>query len=98
MAKRKIMVCFDSAEDFARHLGATEAEVELISMKGTLLALLDKERERRGMNNTEFAKFLGIPKSRWSGVYSGPSKVTLDYMLMLAAKCGVLFELTRKAA
>jgi len=97
MAK-KDLTSFKSTEDLARHLGFSKAEAELIAMKGAVIGQLDKERERRKMNNTEFADFLKIPKSRWSSILSKPEKVTLDYLLTLAARCGALFKLTRKAA
>lgn len=98
MASKKSMTSFKKAEDFARSLGFSKAEAEIIAMKGTVIGQLDKERERRGFNNTEFADFLGIPKSRWSSIFSKPDKVTLDYLLTLAAKCGALFKLTKKVA
>jgi plasmid maintenance system antidote protein VapI len=98
MASKKTMTSFKSAEDLARSLGFTKAEAEIIAMKGTVIGQLDKERERRGFNNTEFAEFLKIPKSRWSSIFSSPEKVTLDYLLTLAAKCGTLFKLTKKVA
>lgn len=98
MASKKTMTSFKSTEDLARELGFTKAEAEIIAMKGTVIGLLDKERERRGLNKAQFAEFLGVPRSRWSSVYSSPNKVTLDYLLTLAAKCGALFKLTRKAA
>lgn len=98
MASKKSMIHFRSTEDLARSLGFSKAEAEILSMKGMIIGQLDKERERRGFNNTEFADFLEIPKSRWSGIFSKPNKVTLDYLLMLAAKCGTLFKLTKKAA
>jgi len=95
---RKETVSFKSTEEFARKLGFSKAETEIIVMKGTVIGQLDKEREKRGFNNTQFADFLGIPKSRWSSLLSSPEKVTLDYLLTLAAKCGTLFKLTKKAA
>src|SRR5258708_36165899 len=98
MAIKKSMTSFKSTEDFARNLGFSKAEAEIIAMKGTVIGQLDKERERRGFNNTEFADFLGIPKSRWSSIFSKPDKVTLDYLLTLAAKCGTMFKLTKKVA
>lgn len=98
MANKKSMMNFKSIEDLAQSLGFTRAESELIAMKGTVIGFLDKERERRGFNNTQFAEFLDIPKSRWSSILNGPNKVTLDYLLTLAAKCGTLYKLTRKAA
>lgn len=98
MANKKTMTSFKSTEELARSLGFTKAEAEIIGMKGTVIGQLDKERERRGFNNTEFAEFLGIPKSRWSSIFRSPEKVTLDYLLTLAAKCGTLFKLTKKAA
>lgn len=67
-------------------------------MKGTVIGQLDKEREHRGFNNSEFASFLGIPKFRWSSILSKPEKVTLAHLLALAAKCGTLFKLTKRAA
>jgi predicted XRE-type DNA-binding protein len=97
MAK-KSMVNFKSTEELARRLGFSKAETEIILMKGTVIGQLDKEREKRGLNNTQFADFLGIPKSRWSSVLSKPEKVTLDYLLTLAARCGTLFKLMKKAA
>jgi predicted XRE-type DNA-binding protein len=98
MANKKTMTSFKSAEELAHSFGFTKAEAEIIAMKGAVIGLLDKERERRGFNNTKFAEFLGIPKSRWSSIFSSPEKVTLDYLLTLAAKCGALYKLTRKAA
>ncbi len=98
MASRKSMTSFKSSEDLARNLGFSKAEAEILSMKGTVIGQLDKERERRGFNNTEFADFLGVPKSRWSSLVGHPDKVTLDYLLTLAAKCGAMFKLTKKAA
>jgi predicted XRE-type DNA-binding protein len=98
MANKKSMTSFKSTEDLARNLGFSKAEAEIIAMKGTVIGQLDKERERRGFNNTEFADFLGIPKSRWSSIFSKPNKVTLDYLLTLAAKCGTMFKLTKKVA
>lgn len=98
MASKKTTVSFKSTEDLARSLGFTKAESELIAMKGTVIGLLDMDRERRGFNNTQFAEFLGIPKSRWSSLLSSPEKATLDYLLTLAAKCGTSFKLTKKAA
>lgn len=98
MANRKNSVSFKSTEDLARKLGFSKAETEIIVMKGTIIGQLDKERARRGLNNTEFAAFLEIPRSRWSSILGRPEKVTLDYLLMLAAKCGTLFRLTKRAA
>ena len=98
MANKKTMTSFKSTEELAHSLGFTKAEAELIAMKGTVIGQLDKEREQRGLNNTEFAQFLGVPKSRWSSIFSSPEKVTLDYLLTLAAKCGTSFKLTKKAA
>lgn len=98
MADKKSTISFKSTEDLAKHLGFSKAEAEIIAMKGTIIGQLDKERERRHLNNAEFAEFLGIPKSRWSSIFSKPEKVTLDYLLTLAAKCGALFKLTKKAA
>lgn len=98
MANKKTMMSFKSAEELARSLSFTKVEAEIIAMKGTVIGLLDKERQRRGFNNTEFAAFLGVPKSRWSSIFSSPEKVTLDYLLTLAAKCGTLYKLTRKTA
>lgn len=92
------MTSFKSTEDLAQKLGFTKAEAEIITMKGTVIGLLDKERERRGFNNAKFAEFLGVPRSRWSSIFSHPERVTLDYLLTLAAKCGTLFKLTKKAA
>lgn len=94
---KKNTVSFKSTADLARHLGFSKAETEIIVMKGTVIGQLDKERERRKLNNTEFAKLLGIPKSRWSSILSRPEKVTLDYLLTLAANLGTLFKLTKKA-
>jgi len=94
----KSIISFKSTEDLARSLGFSKAQAEIIAMKGTVIGLLDKERERRGLNNAEFAEFLGVPKSRWSSIFSHPEKVTLDYLLMLAAKCGTLFKLIKRAA
>lgn len=98
MAKSKESVSFKSTHDLARHLGFSEAEAEIIAMKGIVVGHLDKEREKRGLNNTEFADFLKIPKSRWSSILSKPEKVTLDYLLGLAVKCGALFKLTKRVA
>jgi predicted XRE-type DNA-binding protein len=98
MANKKTLTSFKSTEELARSLGFTKAEAELIAMKGTVIAQLDKEREQRDLNNAEFAEFLEIPKSRWSSIFNKPEKVTLDYLLTLAAKCGALFKLTKKAA
>ncbi len=98
MANKKTTTSFKSTEDLARTLGFTKAEAELIAMKGTVIGQLDKERERRGLNNTEFAALLDIPKSRWSNIFSSPEKATLDYLLTLAAKCGTMFKLTKKVA
>jgi hypothetical protein len=98
MANKKSMTSFKSTEDLARNLGFSKAKAEIINMKGTVIGLLDRERERRGFNNTEFADFLDIPKSRWSSIFSQPEKVTLDYLLTLAAKCGTMFKLTKKVA
>lgn len=98
MANKKSITSFKSTEDFARSLGFSKAAAEIIAMKGMVIGQLDKERERRGFNNTEFAEFLGIPKSRWSSIFSKPDKVTLDYLLTLAARCGTLFKLTKKVA
>ncbi len=95
---KKSMISFKSSEELARSLGFSKAEAELITMKGTVIAQLDKTREQRGLNNTEFAEFLGIPKSRWSSIFAHPDRVTLDYLLTLAAKCGTLFRLTKKIA
>lgn len=97
-SKKKNSVSFKSMEDLAHHLGFSKAETEIIAMKGMIIGQLDKERERRGYNNTQFAEFLGIPKSRWSSIFSRPDKVTLDYLLTLAAKCDTWFRLTRKAS
>ncbi len=98
MANKKTMTSFKSTEALAHSLGFSSAEVEIIAMKGSVIGQLDKERERRGLNNSEFAEFLNIPKSRWSSIFSKPEKVTLDYLLTLAAKCGTLFKLTKKVA
>ncbi len=98
MANKKTITSFKSIEDLAHNLGFSKAEAEIITMKGSVISLLDKEREQRGFNNTQFAEFLGIPKSRWSSIFSNPDKVTLDYLLTLAARCGTLFKLTKKAA
>ena len=98
MSKTKNSVSFESTTDLAKKLGFTSAEAELITMKGSVIGLLDKERERRGLNHREFADSLEIPRSRWSSILSQPQKVTLDYLLMLAAKCGAHFKLTKKAA
>ncbi|MNK07448.1 hypothetical protein D3C87_253620 [compost metagenome] len=87
-----------TVEELVRSAGFSEPEIELILMKGDLLALLSKEQRKRKLNHTEFAKFLGIPKSRWSSIFSDPDKVTIDYLLLLAGKCGLFFKLTRKAA
>ena len=95
---KKHSVSFKSTQDLAKKLGFSSAEAELISMKGTVIGLLDREREKRGLNNSEFASLLAIPRSRWSSILSKPEKVTLDYLLGLAAKCGTHFKLTRKAA
>ncbi|MFZ4405346.1 MAG: hypothetical protein ACOYOK_14705 [Pseudobdellovibrionaceae bacterium] len=98
MANKKSTISFKSTEDLAKQLGFSKAETEIILIKGSLIAQLDKEREKRGLNNTEFAKFLGIPKSRWSSIFSSPEKVTLDYLLTLAARCGAWFKLKKIAA
>ena len=98
MASKKTLISFKSTEHMAQNLGFTKAEAEIIAMKGTVIARLDKERERRSLNNTQFAEFLGVPKSRWSSIFSNPDKVTLDYLLTLAGKCGAMFKLTRRAA
>jgi predicted XRE-type DNA-binding protein len=94
---KKSTVSFKSAADLARRLGFSKAEAEIIVMKGTVIGQLDKERERRKLNNSEFAELLGIPKSRWSSILGRPEKVTLDYLLTLAASLGTLFKLTKKA-
>lgn len=98
MSNKKSFVKYDSVRDFAINIGFTEIEAEILVMKGTILAFLDKERERRDFNNTEFATFLEIPKSRWSSILSHPEKVTIDYLLTLAAKCGAIFKLIKRAA
>lgn len=94
---KKSSLSFKSTGELARRLGFSKAEAEIIVMKGTVIGQLDKERERRKLNNSEFAKLLGIPKSRWSSILSKPDKVTLDYLLTLAANLGTLFKLTKKA-
>ncbi len=98
MANKKTLTSFKSVEELAQSLGFTRAEAEIIAMKGAVIGMLEKERERRGFNNTKFAEFLGVPKSRWSSIFGSPEKVTLDYLLILAAKCGMLYKLTKKAA
>ena len=94
---KKGVISFKSTSELARHLGFSKAEAEIVVMKGTVIGQLDKERERRKLNNSEFANLLGIPKSRWSSILSRPEKVTLDYLLTLAANLGTLFKLTKKA-
>ncbi len=89
---------YKSTSDLAVKLGFSKAEVELITLKGSVIAQLDKEREHRKLNNTEFSNFLNIPKSRWSAILSSPDKVTLDYLITLATKCGAFFKLIKKAA
>ena len=89
---------YKSTSDMAIKLGFTKAETELIGLKGTVIAQLDKERESRKMNNTEFSEFLNITKSRWSSLLSSSDKVTLDYLIILASKCGATFKLKKKAA
>ena len=95
---RKSTVSFKSSSQFMKRMGFSDAETELLMMKGTVIGQLEKEREKRSKNNTEFAGLLGIPKSRWSSILRHPDRVTLDYLLMLAAKCGALFKLTKRAA
>ena len=89
---------YKSTFDLALKLGFSKAETELIGLKGTVIAQLDKERESRKMNNTEFSEFLNVPKSRWSSILSSPDKVTLDYLITLASKCGATFKLMKKVA
>lgn len=95
---KKNKTVYKSTSDFAAKLGHSKAEIELINLKGAVIAQLDKDREHRKLNNTEFSNFLGIPKSRWSAIISSPDKVTLDYLITLASKCGAFFKLTKKAA
>lgn len=98
MSANKKSVTFKSTIELARKLGFSQIEAELIGMKGSVLAQLDKERELRGLNNKDFSDFLKIPKSRWSSIVANPDKVTLDYLITLAGKCGTTFKLTKKAA
>lgn len=55
-ANKKTTTSFKSTEDLARSLGFTKAEAEIITMKGTVIGQLDKERERRGYFLTLAAK------------------------------------------
>lgn len=89
---------YKSTSELATKLGFSQAESNLINLKGSVIAHLDKERLTRKLNNTEFSAFLEIPKSRWSSILSNPDKVTLDYLIMLASKCGTHFKLMKKAA
>lgn len=83
-------------EELLKGAGFPEPEVELIVIKGDLLAHLAKRSRQLNMNQTEFAKYLSIPKSRLSSIYKDPDKVTVDYLLMLAGKCGMSFKLVPK--
>lgn len=98
MANKKSTEVFKSTNDLAKKLGFSKGETDLMMLKGSVIAQLDKERESRGFNNTEFSDFLNIPKSRWSSIVSSPDKVTLDYLITLASKCGTSFKLLKRAA
>lgn len=98
MKTSKKVISFKSTSELAKAMGFSDSEIELINLKGSVIAQLDKERELRDMNNSEFSNFLQIPKSRWSAIVSSPEKVTLDYLITLASKCGAHFKLTKKAA
>jgi len=74
---------FKSIEELAEALGFTDEEAEILSLKGSAIARLDKERRKRDMNNAQFSEFLEIPKSRWSSILNNPNKVSVDYLVGL---------------
>lgn len=96
-ANRSAIPHFKAARALARKLGFNKTEAAILVMKATVIGELDTERMRRGLNNNEFCELLGISKTRWSGVFKYPEKISLGYLLTLAGKCDVWFELITNA-
>ncbi len=89
---------FKNVDELANSLGFSEQETEFLVLKSTAINRLDKEKNKRGMNNVEFATFLEIPKSRWSSILNNPQKVTVDYLIGLLVKCDIQVKLSLKKA
>ena len=88
MSKRDYIEC-KTTDEICHVLGIDSKQAKVIAIKGTAISKLDKIRQKKKMNNTEFSEFLDIPKSRWSGILNHPERVTVDYLLHLLVKCGL---------
>lgn len=90
---------FNNADEFARALGLSELEIELVRQKKKLIEKLRNARESRGLSQAKLASMVSSKQPAIARMESGQvSEVSLDFLCKVALALEVPFTIKRKAA
>lgn len=82
---------YKSVHHFSRDaLNLNDYESWLITFKNKLIKLIIETRKKNNLSQQDLALILGTTQSVVSRIESGPSKITIDYLLKVATGLGIL--------
>lgn len=96
---RSRVVKYKTAEAFAKDLGLSSIEIELIRQKKKIIEKLRKARESQGLSQAELAKLVLSHQPAIARMESGQvSEVSLDFLCKVALALDVSITIRAKAA
>lgn len=83
---------FKNINDFGRHLGLTDLDMELVQQKKKLIQKLKKTRLDKNISQTELANLIGTKQPAIARMESGEvAQVSLDFLIRIALTLGVSY-------
>lgn len=90
---------YKNVDDFAKALGLTELEIELIRQKKKIIEKLRRAREQQGLSQAALARMVASRQPAIARMESGQvSEVSLDFLCKVALALEVSFTIKPKAA
>lgn len=87
MTKKKAYV--ESSGNIFRDLGFDDVEAQILETRSTLMVDIAKTIAKRGLNQAEAAKILGVTQSRVSDLVRGKfAKFSLEMLITLEGRLG----------
>ncbi len=83
--KKKDIVIYKTAKDFAKGMGFTDMEISLVLEKKRIIKNLRNKRLKKKLSQAELAKLIGTKQSSIARMESGlVSQVSMDFLAKVA--------------
>ena len=83
--KKKNVIIYKTATDFAKGMGLTDMEIALVLEKKRIIKNLKNKRLKKNLSQTDLAKIIGTKQSSIARMESGlVSQVSMDFLAKVA--------------